>query len=391
MKMTSPALALSALSALAASLGCGSGSAGVGAVAGDDEQAIINGDFCAAGQDPTAVALLVDATLDCPAFGGSFDFTAVQCTGTLIAPDVVLLAAHCVDPGVIEAQTGGNCTQPRADFYISFDDDLSAFASQQQEPLPIPANAVPVREAVFHPQFDINGLSTVGTDGKENDVALLFLDVAVDGVRPEIVITKEEATQLSNGTSVEIAGWGQQTQTGPQEQPPAGSIGIKQCGASTIDELGDTLMQVGADPASVRKCHGDSGGPTYVDVETSSSIKRRVIGITSRAYDEQDCAKGGVDTRVDAFLDFIDGEMTARCADGSRVFCDVDGIIPASFFDDENGGDEGEGEDNGRANPDNVDPAAANCPGGCGQNPVDAGLVGGLGLLLLVRRRRLRA
>ena len=56
-------------------------------------------------------------------------------------------------------------------------------------------------------------------------------------------------------------------------------------------------------PVSV---HGDSGGPTYMDVETSSETKRRVIGITSHAYDPNDYAKGGVDTRVDVWLDWID-------------------------------------------------------------------------------------
>ena len=79
----------------------------------------------------------------------------------------------------------------------------------------------------------------------------------------------------------------------------------------------------------MRKCHGDSGGPTFLDVETDSSESMRLIGVTSHAYDDSDCNEtGGVDTRADAYLDWIDAEMTARCDDGTRVWCDVTGILP---------------------------------------------------------------
>jgi MYXO-CTERM domain-containing protein len=41
-----------------------------------------------------------------------------------------------------------------------------------------------------------------------------------------------------------------------------------------------------------------------------------------------DCTEtGGVDTRVDHYLDWIDDEMRARCEDGTRVWCETDGII----------------------------------------------------------------
>ena len=58
-------------------------------------------------------------------------------------------------------------------------------------------------------------------------------------------------------------------------------------------------MQIGSGSETSRKCHGDSGGPTYMDVTTTSDVKQRVIGVTSHAYDESDCAKGGIDTRID--------------------------------------------------------------------------------------------
>ncbi len=101
-------------------------------------------------------------------------------------------------------------------------------------------------------------------------------------------------------------------------------------GYSVLSELGDYELQVGAEAEDVRKCHGDSGGPTFLDIETDSTESMRIIGVTSHAYDESDCdSKGGVDTRVDAYLDWIDNEMVTRCQDGTRVWCETEGILDA--------------------------------------------------------------
>lgn len=104
-----------------------------------------------------------------------------------------------------------------------------------------------------------------------------------------------------------------------------------------------------------------------------------MIGVTSRAYDRSDCNKGGVDTRVDAFFDWLDGEMTKACDDGDRAWCDVPGVLTA---DDvarlgRGGAREGESENTGDVG----------CPGGCGAG-ADGGLFAGLAVLFLGRRRR---
>ena len=77
----SPSSALAATLAVAPAFvaACGS-AADVDAVAAADTQAIINGGTCAAGEEASAVAILVDGTINCPG-QGSFDFTAVECTG----------------------------------------------------------------------------------------------------------------------------------------------------------------------------------------------------------------------------------------------------------------------------------------------------------------------
>jgi MYXO-CTERM domain-containing protein len=66
-----------------------------------------------------------------------------------------------------------------------------------------------------------------------------------------------------------------------------------------------------------------------MDLDVDTEVKTRLIGVTSHAYDNSDCdEKGGVDTRVDHYLAWIDAEMSARCADGTRSWCDEPGIIP---------------------------------------------------------------
>ncbi|MFT7519666.1 MAG: MYXO-CTERM domain-containing protein [Kiritimatiellia bacterium] len=281
---------------------------------------IINGTQATPEQWPETGALIAQGKGTF--FGRPFEMTALMCSSTLIAPDVVLLAAHCVDREAIEA-TGGQLDE--LDFYWSKQIDLTAYAGGEANAVPI--DAVHGWDAPMHPGWaGIAGVQ-VGI-AINNDVALLFLNEAQLDVPYAYLITSDEGPQVVSDAPVTIVGWGHQQQIGQWEQPPPGSTGIKHVAETFIGAVGQTEIQIGRAAEEGRKCHGDSGGPTFMEVVTDSTVTTRLIGVTSHAFDETDCnEKGGVDTRVDFYLDWIDQEMRERCADGSRAWCDEPGII----------------------------------------------------------------
>ncbi len=81
-------------------------------------------------------------------------------------------------------------------------------------------------------------------------------------------------------------------------------------------------MQIGKGSPQPHKCHGDSGGPTYLTVNKGSKHERTVlVGVTSHAYDDDDCLHGGVDTRIDPYLKWIKRTLQADCRNGRRPAC----------------------------------------------------------------------
>ena len=263
---------------------------------------IINGDVADEDDYPMAGAII---------FAGS-GYKATMCSSTLIAPDVVLLAAHCVEPQSLASYgySGGQqwwSTEPNLAMYDGMGDPA------------LPDEAVLVKASVFPDEYSLGNMED-GT-ALNYDIALAFLDEPQDGAALGVLPTDDEADGIATGTEVSIVGWGQTSQTG--------SAGVKYWGESVIGAVSDYEFQVGPARDDVRQCHGDSGGPTFLEVETGSSNKERVIGVTSHSWDATDCSSvGGVETRVDYYLDWIDDQMSDACADGTRTWCDETGILP---------------------------------------------------------------
>ena len=263
---------------------------------------IINGDVADEDDYPMAGAVIHAAS-------GS---NAVICSSTLIAPDVVLLAAHCVDPDALASYGYSEGQQ-----WWSTEPDLALYDGQGDPALP--DEAVLIKASVFPDEFSIGNMQK--GNALNYDIALGFLDEPQEGAPLGVLPADDEADGVATGAEVSIVGWGQTSQ--------GGASGVKYWGESEVGAVSDYEFQVGPARDDVRQCHGDSGGPTFLEVETGSSNKERVIGVVSHSWDATDCSSvGGVQTRVDYYLDWIDDAMSDACAEGTRTWCDEPGILP---------------------------------------------------------------
>jgi hypothetical protein len=244
---------------------------------------------------------------------GEVQVGGVLCTGTLIAADTVLAAAHCVSDELM-TMLGGDVEVRR---YFSIALDVSTFGLSTVE---LPAGTVEVVGAVPHPRFSADSLESFrGGLAEFHDIGLLFLAEPVTAVTPAVTMRAQDSQAIEEGAEVAIVGYGQRVADfSPWQQPDAG---IKYQAFSVINEVGATEMQVGDVAPTPQKCHGDSGGPTYMAFDDGLVPALRIVGVTSHGYEDENCHRGGVDTRVDPYLRWLDTTLRESCEQGVRSVC----------------------------------------------------------------------
>lgn len=206
--------------------------------------------------DPAVVALVLGGRL--------------SCTATLIAPRVILTAAHCLP------ETG-----PRPE--VRFGADVT-------QPELVRAIAL----ARVHAEFDRVALT--------NDIGVALLDgPAPAGVVPA-ALPDAAIDGATPGTAIRVVGFG-------ETSVDAHDVGLKREGVAIITASDATTFTLHPDPS--QPCHGDSGGPAFA----SLAGDERVIGVTSAG--DASCVEYGRDTRVTGYLDELVRPFIAATAAGS--------------------------------------------------------------------------
>ena len=264
---------------------------------------IIAGELAQASQfSATGVILYSTGNIDDAEESAAAPIGAMICSGTLVAPDVVLAAGHCQENGV---DSGAG----ELHYYFSLSADVSRFGPHVRA---FPPDAVRVSHFVAHPDYRAG--HAAGPDGHQADLALLFLERAMPHARPATLLPPGSASALQAGREVLIVGYGRRN----LQFFGAGDGGRKTHGRSTLHRVQPFELQIGLGPLDAYKCWGDSGGPTYLAADDDTM---HLVGVTSRAAELTGCRSGGIDTRVDAYRGWIDAAMSEACGSWRRPAC----------------------------------------------------------------------
>ena len=202
------------------------------------------------------------------------------CTGTVVAPRVVLTAAHCVESFV----TSGNTQFGQVDFGTGSVGG-GFFASRD------------IVDMVIHRRYD--SFTTY-------DVALLLLDADVPTGVAIAPVNRRAFTDDDVGREVRVVGFGDNENLGDQScpNPPCGTgSGLKRQISIAIDDV--TIHHLIFGGGGRGTCQGDSGGPTFVDFGEGEEV----VAVTS--FGSGACLGLSSVARTDVYWDDFIGPVLA--------------------------------------------------------------------------------
>jgi hypothetical protein len=221
----------------------------------------------------------------------------ILCSGTLIAPKVVLTAGHCTE-----------AFQDFIDSGVTTIDQLSVNFLPVNVPSPVGTlGNLAVDRIITHPNYRFQSPMS----SEQTDIGLVILKEAVVGITPAVLPAKgwldelKKSHELKPGSTFRLAGYG--THLDPLA-PPTPVLDFPFERRYVDSEYKQVLKRhinfkqnLHSGPGG--SCFGDSGGPAFL---TNPSTGGRVlVGVTS--WGDLKCTGTGFSTRTDLadVLDFI--------------------------------------------------------------------------------------
>ncbi|HZJ64576.1 MAG TPA: trypsin-like serine protease [Kofleriaceae bacterium] len=236
--------------------------------ASDGPAAVIGGSNAMAGKWPDVAAILF------PTGGGD----QPRCSGTLVAPTVVLTAGHCynfLDPPLPDNVLIGTSSLAR----------------------PGDGETIAIKRGFAFPDAETS-----------EDVAVLVLS-RPSSFAPRKLATGWARIDIVNGATVSLVGFGAINKLGDkfvnELQEASSTITDFDCSQSSgCNAAAQPAGELGAGGMGIDTCPGDSGGPLYL----ITSYGALLAGVTSRSYDDATfaCSEGGIYGRPDKIIDWLE-------------------------------------------------------------------------------------